>query len=302
MSLDIAIEDFDIGQFEQLAALFGSYFEPDDKLLTRAYTEWLYGGNPFGPARMVTAREDGRWVGFMAMIPVELIRRGQRLRAYYVVNVLVHPQFHGKFLFGRMITAAKELVKAENAVIMGHPNDMALKAWQRAKMHFFEPLKPSLALPRLRPRGVRVVDVKNHQQLQPVWPALTAQALEAERWSLAVNAEYIAWRYLSHPANRYRIQMVEVGGEPAGFMVTRKVRPGISLLVDQFLVDRHTRAALTCLPWLTVSFRPLAAARELPGALWPLPLKKQIPFFFTHYQEPANAGAVMSLGLSASDF
>lgn len=302
MSLDVSIEDFDMSQFEPLAALFGSYFEPDDKLLTRVYTEWLYGGNPLGLARMVKVTEGRRWVGFMAMIPVELIRRGQQLRGYYLVNGLVHPQFHGQFLFGRLGIAAKELVKAENAVMIGHPNDMAIKSWQRAKMHFFDPLKPSLAVPRLRPRGVRVIDIKSHEQLQPVWPALNVQALQAERWQIAATGEYIAWRYLTHPSNLYRIQMVDVGDEPAGFMVTRKVRPGISLLVDQFLIDRHASAALACLPWLTVSFRPLAAARALPGALWPLPIKKQIPFFFTHYQEPANARDVMCLGLSASDF
>lgn len=302
MKIEVSIEDFNVSQFDQLVALFGSYFPPDDKLLTKGYAEWLYAKNPFGLARMVKAVEGDRWVGFMALIPVHLVRRDARLVAYYVVNVLVHPEYHGKHIFGRMITAAKELVEAEKAVLMGHPNDMALKSWQRARMHFHDPLRPSLVVPKLLARGVRVRRLVDIEQLQSVLPALSAQALLAERWNIAVTAEYVSWRYLTHPANKYLIQLIEVNRVPAGFFVSKKVRPAIRLLVDQFMLDQHAAGGFSRLPWLTISFKPEASAREYAGSLWPLPAKKQLPFFFTHYQQPSTARDVMNLGLSASDF
>ncbi|WP_309678789.1 GNAT family N-acetyltransferase [Polaromonas sp.] len=302
MSIGVSIEDFNSSQFEQLAALFASYFPAGDKLLSRDYTEWLYAKNPYGPAKMVKAVDDGRLVGFMAMIPVHLVRRDARLVAYYVVNVLVHPEYHGKHVFGRMITAAKELVKTENAVLMGHPNDMALKSWQRARMHFHASLKPSLALPRLRARGARAHVVGAVSQLQSVLAALNAQALQADRWNIAVTGDYVSWRYLAHPANKYLVQLIEVHGAAAGFLVSKKVRPGIRLLVDQFMLDPYAAGSLGRLPWLTISFRPEASASEFAGSLWPIPVKKQIPFFFTHYAQPSTARDVMNLGLSASDF
>lgn len=302
MTIEVQIHDFNTSQFDQLTALFGSYFQPDDKLLTKSYTDWLYARNPFGPARMVASVEADRWIGFMALIPVHLVRRNARLVAYYVVNVLVHPAYQGKHIFGRMITAAKKLVTDENAVLMGHPNDMALISWRRARMHFHDVLKPSLVVPSLRAKGVRAHAVDDLKQLQIVLPALTAQALEAERWQLAMSEEYVNWRYLGHPTNTYRIQLVEVNAVPAGFLVSRKVRPGINLLVDQFMLERYAADALGCLPWFTISFRPQSSMREFSRSLWPLPVKKQIPFFCTHYQQPFTAGDVMNLGLSASDF
>jgi GNAT superfamily N-acetyltransferase len=302
MSLEISICEFNANQFDRLAELFSSYFKSGNKLLDCTYITWLYGQNPFGPARMVIASEADRWVGFMAMVPTNFVKQGEQLLAYYVVNVLVHPEFHGKHVFGRMITAAKEHVKTKNAVLMGHPNDLAIKSWQRAKMHFVEQLKAGISAPRLRPRGVGVVEVTCIDQLLPVWPVLKARALESDHWCLAASGEYINWRYLTHPVNNYRIQMVEVAGTPVGFMVTKKVRPGISLLLDQFLVDRHTRAALACLPWLTVSFKPQSVLSELSGVIWSLPIKKQIPFFFTKYDQPVVASEVLYQGLSASDF
>jgi hypothetical protein len=302
MSIEVQIHDFNTSQFDQLAALFGSYFQPGDKLLTKSYTDWLYGSNPFGPARLVAAVEADRWIGFMALIPVHLVRRNARLVAYYVVNVLVHPEYHGKHIFGRMITVAKKFVTAEDAVLMGHPNDMALKSWQRARMHFHDPLKPHLVVPSLRAKGVRAHDVGDLKQLQAVLPALSEQALEAERWQLAVSEDYVNWRYLGHPINTYRTQLVEVKATPVGFLVSRKVRPGINLLVDQFMLERYAADALGCLPWFTISFRPKSSMREFSRSLWPLPVRKQIPFFCTHYQQPFTVGDVMNLGLSASDF
>lgn len=300
MSIEVSIDNFDMSQFDHLAALFGSYFEPNDKLLTRGYTEWLYARNPLGPAKMVKAVEGGRWIGFMAMIPVHLIRRDANLIAYYVVNVLVHPQYQGKHIFGRLITAAKELVKVENAALMGHPNDMALKQWQRSRMNFHEALKPSLVVPKLFSKGVNARDVQDAKQLNSVLPALQAQ--QADRWNIAVTHEYINWRYLECPANTYRLQLIEVDGVPAGFVVSKKVRIGISLLVDQFMLDQYMSDGLGRLPWFTVSFKPESLTRELSKSLWPLPFKKQIPFFFTHYQQSFSGRDMMNLGLSASDF
>lgn len=302
MSIEVSIENYADNQLGPLFELFGSYFQPDDRLLTAAYTRWLYAENPFGLARMVKVTEGERWVGFMAMIPVELVRRGERLRAYYVVNVLVHPEFHGKQLFGRMISAAKKLVTDEAAVLMGHPNDMALKSWQRANMHFHDVLKPGLVAPRLGTRGMSASNVVDIKQLQTALPLLTAEAAEAQKWSLAVTSDYVSWRFLRHPTNTYRVQLLESNGVPAAILVTRKVRPGINLLVDQFTLERHAVDALGCLPWFTIYFRPKSSMREFSGSLWALPVKKQIPFFFTYYQQPFAAGDVMNLGLSASDF
>ena len=96
MSYEVVIEDYSDGHLGNLFDLFRTYFQPDDRLLTEAYSRWLYADNPFGLARMVKVTEGGRWAGFMAMIPVELARKGVSLRAYYVVNVLRLPEASGK--------------------------------------------------------------------------------------------------------------------------------------------------------------------------------------------------------------
>ena len=302
MSLDVLIEDYADHQQGPLFELFGSYFKPDDRLLTATYTRWLYADNPFGLARMVRVTEGERWVGFMAMVPVQLARRGELLRAFYVVNVLVHPAFHGKHLFGRMITAAKKLAEAEGAALMGHPNDMALKSWQRARMHFHEPLRPSLAWPRPWARGLSAHAVRAAGQLQASASVLASVATQSESWRVAASPAYLDWRYLRHPSNTYGVQALTVQGAPAGVQVTKRVRPGVRLLVDQWVPPEHTRGATNRLPPLTLCFWPDSITQEMSGAVWALPWKKRIPFFFTCAPALETAAGVARLGLSASDF
>ena len=298
----MSIENYADHQQGPLFELFTSYFQPDDRLLTSTYTRWLYAENPFGPARMVRVIDGERWVGFMAMVPVELARRGKRLRAYYVVNVLVHPQFHGKHLFGRMITAAKALATAEGAALMGHPNDMALKSWQRARMHFHEPLRPSLALPVPWGRGVSASTVKEVGQLDASASVLADIASQSQSWCVAATPEYLDWRYLRHPFNTYRVQVLAARGAAAGLQITKRVRPGIRLLVDQFVQAHQTRGAIGLLPPLTLCFWPEPLTRANFGAVLPLPWKKRLPIFLTSSPDLEESASVASLGLSASDF
>lgn len=302
MTIEVSIDNFSPTHFNHMAELFCSYFDSSDKLLTVGYLEWLYCKNPFGLAKMVRAVEGDHWVGFMAMIPVQLVMHSSSPLAYYVVNVLVHPQYQGRHIFARLIAAAKELVKMENAVLIGHPNDMALKQWQRSRMHFHEPLRPSLVVPKPFSKRVNASDIRDAKQLSSVLPALQAQAKRANRLGVAITQTYINWRYFECPTNNYRLQLIRVDGVSVGFIATKKVRFGVGLLIDQFMLDEHLSSGLGRLPWFTVSFRAESLTRELSKSLLPLPFKKRIPFFLTCYHQPFSDYDVMNIGLSVSDF
>lgn len=302
MSQDVTITPYAEEQLLPLFELFSSYFSTDDRLLTPAYSRWLYAGNPFGLARMVRVEEGGRWVAFMGMIPVELANRDERLRSWYVVNVLVHPQFHGKHLFGRMIKSAMALVDAEGSALMGHPNDMALKSWKRAQMHFHEPLRPGLAWPVCWLDGLKARRVEVSAPLKVLASMLTGIVAQSDGLRVAVTPEYLDWRYLRHPANAYVMQLLQHGGEAVGVQVSKRLKPGTHLLIDQFVLPEHRAAATRHLPRLTLCFWPESVFVGRQGMAIPLPLKKRIPVFLTHTGQPVDGPGVTEIGLSASDF
>lgn len=305
MTSDVAIDAFTEEDLEPLRTLFASYFAADDRLLTADYNRWLYGSNPFGPALMVKVLDGARWVGFMAMVPVQLQKSTQKLQAYFVVNVLVHPEFHGKHLFGRMIKAAMVNVEHEGAALLGHPNDMAHKAWQRARMHFQDELRPSLAIPSplgLFGIGCKIRRLESAAQLealrQPLMDVLAGESV----WRVAVTPEYLDWRFLQHPTIKYRLDRIEDGGSVLGLQITKRLRPGVSMLIDQYVPSTLRRAACARLPLVTLAMLPQRTEAAGGTGMYAMPLKKRIPFFFTRPTEKVNGENSAWMGLSASDF
>jgi GNAT superfamily N-acetyltransferase len=301
--LNVRIQLFKMADFEAMRALFASYFQPDDKLLSPNYTSWLYVDNPFGAAQVAIVEDEGRWVGFMALVPVELARAGgKRLLAYYVVNVLVHPAHHGKNLFGRMIETAKFFVAERGAALMGHPNDMAIKSWVRNDMQFRQPLLPRLVRPRWWAAGAKAQALSQATSLQGIDGWLKGLPEQSSGWRVAASAAYLQWRFLQHPTNRYRVQLVARRGDPIAVLATRQIRPGAHLLIDTFAAETDFDAACVGLPWLTVAFRPEAHAKVHPKSWWRLPIKKQMPMFATLAGAASPDANWAALGLSTSDF
>lgn len=302
MSLELFIRRYSDADIEPVIELFRSYFQDGDKLLTSAYTEWLYGNNPYGAAHIVVATDDGRWVGFLAMVPVRLVRRGLERQAYYVVNVLVHPAYQGKHLFSRMITYAKQQAKDEGAFLMGHPNRMALKMWQRARMHFQSPLRPALVLPSLHRQGVMARTIESSADIKTLVSSLSQARQQLSNWQLALSPAYVRWRFFDHPNYRYRVQMLFRKDQAIGLQVVRRIRPFAHLLIDQFVLPEDAGAAAAALPLFTVALRASGGADSHQQRMLRLPGDKEIPFFITDQTADGSTDVGFDLGLACSDF
>lgn len=301
MNPQVSIENFHTGMMPQIVSLFSSFFPPQDRLLTSDYNNWLYLENPFGVAQVVSVTDGTDWVGFMALIPIVFERRDSQLKAYFGVNVLVHPQYFGKNIFGRMIVAAREHVAKEGAALMGHPNDMAVVMWRRKKMHFHNPLRPAWLGPQSPGRGVKR-NIVDHLELDsPLWGALKKQRQESTQWQLQISPEFLTWRFLKHPTNHYRVYWLETDGQAVGVQITKSMRHAIHLLLDSFVLSPYARRAQRGLPWLTLSMRPRNNGDWFNDGFWSLPVKKQMPFFLTNDSQQLNSDELMSLGLTASD-
>lgn len=301
MTFHIEIDEYSDGQQEQLFELFGSFFPPNDRLLGVEYTRWLYASNPYGNARMVRICEGSRWVAFMAMIPVVLVRAGQSQKAYYVVNVLVHPDFHGKGLFARMITAAMENAEADGSALMGHPNDMAIKSWQLARMDFHEALRPSVAIPALAFWRYCASQARTESDLERLRDLLESLSFDSKYWSVRASPEYLSWRFLQHPTNEYLVQVISRSGVYVGLQITKRLRAGVRLLIDQFVSESDRSGATGKLPAITLCFEPTSIEDDFSRNLH-LPLKKRIPFFLTQKACRIESSCLTRIGLSASDF
>jgi GNAT superfamily N-acetyltransferase len=285
--------------------LFVSYFPAGDKLLQENYLRWLYEKNPHGPALMVRVVEDCRWIAFMAMIPVRLNCSERQRQAYYVVNVLVHPEHQGRYLFGRMIGAAAAYCQDIDCWLMGHPNTMALPAWRRARMQF----RPALNLRLITP-GISLGiggrrELSSLAQLQQCLSMPENDIMARNNtplWKPVCTAEYLFWRFLNHPVNQYRINLLCQRGGQSLLCVTKRIKPGVHLMIESWSSSASLQAAGACAPWLTVAAITDEAQMQSKGGVLSLSLRKSMPFFCTSFSTSLVDNELSALSLAASDF
>lgn len=297
----VKVEAFEEGMTPNLMRLFQTYFDDGSNLLNPNYIKWLYQQNPFGRAKVVYICQDDQWVGFMALIPVILRKNSDDLSAYFVVNVLVDPSHQGRNLFARMITAACEFAKNEKSALLGHPNAAAHKFWQRKKMHFHEELRPALVMPGLSRWAITSQKVNSSDIIDGASHFLRKIGNENRHWKVLLTPEYLQWRFLEHPSNCYTVQVLSKNERVIGVQITKRLRTGANLLIDQFVEARFKDQALARLPIFTVCFVPDAIVSEMTSALFRLPIKKRIPFFLTNFSEKILSEDASEMLLTASD-
>ena len=297
----VVLSDFEPWMMPPLLELMATYYGRGDSILDSALHEWLYLRNPFGVAKAVWVPDGGGWVGFMALVPVLLERRCERLDGYFVVNVLVDPRQRGKGLFLKMIDAAVQLAKGEDAALIGHPNSTALRFWQRKRMHFHESLQPVLALPGLPWGGIRSNRVTSKEMLRDLGDFSATFPEAFEKWKVAAHPSFLEWRYLNHPIHHYDVQLLDFRGGGFGLQISRQVRFGARLLLDQFTDQANLNPAYRALPVPTICFLASSEFSAAGNAVMPLPWKKRIPVFLTNYSKPVASSEAAQLGLSPTD-
>ena len=295
-SIDLAppeVREVDARLLQDMLEFGAVHYAEDDPYRSRGYREWLFFANPHGRAQAVLIRSGDRLVGQAALIPVRLHAAGGGARqGYFVVDVLTHPEYRNMKLFSRIIDAAMDFVRAEGALLIGHPNKAALRGWQRKAMQFQLPLRPRAMLPVLAAGRT----LTSRADVVAAWsdPDLPIAAA-ASPLELVRSRDYIDWRFFQRPDKPYRVALrVDRQGMPIAFHATTPWRHGIQLLVDHWTNGRRALAA----PFPTLAMLP-ASDRAITNAIR-LPLSKEVPYFVT---DPASVGHDFGrITLAASDF
>lgn len=301
MSNNPILETFDVAQIEKITDLFATAFPRSHHSRNPKYLRWLLADNPAGHAKVIFIEKHESWVAFMAMIPVRLRVGARKALGYYVVDVLVHPEYQGNHLFSRMITTAKEYCASTAADLIGHPNSLAKPFWRRARMKFRDSLRPMVAVPSILKRDFRTRYADLSTVPEPFGSAVNAGASLEREVRVDADGDYVRWRYLSHPINHYLIQVLSQNQRPVGIQILKSVRPGVKILMDQFLASEKKESALKVLPPVTICFVPESAAESFRPRLQPLPTTRRLPYFLTPGDSTVSQSEAL-LGLSASDF
>lgn len=279
----------------------GIHYPPDSPNIDEAYLEWLCLRNPAGVAFAAVIRHGGRMVGLALLVPMDLSLDGRQRRAYFVVNVLTHPEYRNMRLFSRLIDVMKAFCASRGEWLMGHPNAAALPGWKRKEMTFRDPLVPMIGGLDFG-LGCRTAHVSDEHALRDGWRAFTEPMVVGKNEvTICRTAEFMRWRFLLRPDRSYRIAIShDRKGKLAGFSVTRHFKPGLRLLVDHGVVAGGAKALSLDRP--CIAMVPSGRDRDIGAEIRCLriPARKQMPFFATTFD--GESADFSRISLAASDF
>jgi GNAT superfamily N-acetyltransferase len=268
---------------EVLEVLRLSLGEPPGLTRNEALFAWKHLDNPFGRSLMLVAEEDGRIAGFRAFMRWDLVTPdGVTLRCVRAVDTATHPDFQRRGIFRLLTLAGIDLATEEGIdLIFNTPNEKSGAGYLTMGWHEVGTvgvmMRPGIGL--LRGKRSQKEAKPTEAELSVAAADRTAAFAFAERAPAGLrtprSAQYLRWRFESHPTNRYVLAT-----SPDGVAVGRvHNRNGRRELVISDLAGRGSHVAASRLraatrPDYTVTWfsRGLAERRwAIRGGMLPVP-------------------------------
>ena len=286
----ISLDNVNEALISELKDFYRCYYSEKNRFFTDGYLSWLLLKNPHGEGISVNIRLDCNIVANMFLIPVKLIKKGESKLAYYVVDVLSHPNHRDKNLFVKMIRRAIEMTKEKGLCLIGHPNSNALPGWKRAKMSF----QPNFVSYMSRP-GIcwKKKIVSSSKQISKKDRMDLSLLIENNR-TLIINADadFIIWKYINCPSKKYKVELLYKGSNIIGVIVSYKVQRIVDRVVHYMYDDKYTREVIcsSVIPKI-YSFPATSNLYGTYKLFFKHPLGTSVNYFFTDYSPDADNGS-----------
>lgn len=268
---------------EVLEVLRLSLGEPPGLTRNEALFAWKHFDNPFGRSLMLIAQENGRIAGFRAFMRWDLVApNGFTLPCVRAVDTATHPDFQRRGIFRLLTLAGVELARAQGIdLIFNTPNEKSGAGYLTMGWHEVGTvgvmMRPGLGLLRWKRRQEPAPPTEAELSLAAAdrTAALAFAARAGTGLRTPRTAQYLRWRFESHPTNRYVLATA-----PDGVAVGRvHNRKGRRELVISELAGRGSHKAASRLraatrPDYTVTwFSPGLAERRwaIRGGMLPVP-------------------------------
>jgi hypothetical protein len=283
--MSVEILDLPQGGVEEACALFADvYGHPISPQAWR----WKYADGPrLGQVNIVARATGGRLLGHIGASVFPGHWKGQSLPMVQVCDVMLRREARGGLardgVYPRMMAALQQRLAARHpgAYAYGFPGERPFVLGERLgdyrrlyTCHEARPTAGALAGWRRWSWRARPVAWSDASWLDQDWQHLAARQPAP---LLVRSAAYLAWRYRDHPSLGYRLWRMRHWGQPAGWMVSRKLHDGSECLVDALLPDAARAGAPACAALWRALHDPTGkgqgkADRMDPLATWlPLP-------------------------------
>jgi hypothetical protein len=184
------------------------------RLQCHSYYRWKY-FTPAGPAWVASVHSKDSLLAMTAAVPFRVAAGSHQFRAWQICDIATHPQFREQGLFSKCLRALRETLGRE--IMFCFPNERSRRGL--ARMGF-------LVRDRLRVRARPVFFIsKGESPIEFDLSALPSELHFASKTEpqlhVTRSAEFLRWRYNSHPVTKYSCIMMPTSSTMQGHIVVR---------------------------------------------------------------------------------
>ena len=280
MSQDFAIEEFQLGDREQVRELYAACYGRDsDRYPSPAEWDWRYRNGIYKST--IWLAKWGDRVAAQRPTVIKTVKIGQEYYpAAHFMDVMTHPDFRRRGLFTRLVQWATAAVTEQGAAICyTFPNENSFPGYARktdwthvgSLSLFMKPvnaeallrerirnpvlrnvlallLRPGLALAcRESSRGRATgVSIRRLLSFDERFDAFWDQVANDYEVILRRDSRHLNWRYIQRPSVEYAVYAAEEGEQILGFIVVRTRRMfgmNLGLIVELLTLNQDERLA-----------------------------------------------------------
>ncbi|WP_118973742.1 GNAT family N-acetyltransferase [Taibaiella koreensis] len=193
--------------FELFEASFG-------RPISKDFWNWRFLQNPLNQTMIKLMWDNDTLAGHYAVSPVSLDMNGAQILTGLSMTTMTHPQYSGRGIFSLLAEALYEEQRSRNKLeaVWGFPNNNSHYAFiKNLRWANIEQIPTfSLRIEKLKktdPSDVRLADAFNKQN-----PAAIIDSTSGFDVKVKKTADYLNWRYVQHPTNKYKIFQMTLGG------------------------------------------------------------------------------------------
>ena len=215
---------------------------PNSEFATSEYFNWQYRDGPYGPAKILLAKNDsGDIIGIEPIVPIKLLIDNNVIMSSLSCNSITDPNFRNQGIFSKLVSNILEFTKTnEISSIYSIPNKKSHSIF--IKNGFKDVSKLPLLVRPLKLSNYFSSPIKEIIKPIEVFWKIKKVETNIELFNGKINSdfeklakdlsqrvsilqqrdkEFLEWRYNKHPSRKYDVHILKENNELRGYIITR---------------------------------------------------------------------------------
>ncbi|OEF64767.1 hypothetical protein OAA_10265 [Vibrio cyclitrophicus 1F175] len=270
--------------FDKLLCFYKTHYESSNRIFKNDYLKWLLLDNPNGSGQCVTVTLNDEIIGNFFLVATSVTVNGVVKKGYFATDVLTHPEHRDKNLFVKMIRKSITYLKEEKKFIVGHPNKNAIPGWKRTKMEFGPEMSSFISKPKKPFSNIKIKELNTKKALFDLRCEVSDLINNSNDSIVNADVDYIYWRFLKHPNQKYIINAIYRNECFCGLLVSMKYKGFVDRVIHYIADDKQISSVINSSLKPKIFYVPQSMAQSsYQNLLFKINLGSNINFFITNY-------------------